>query len=30
MSPNAALQRPGDDCIVWQAVDQRPANSGPL
>ncbi len=28
--PNAALQRPGDNCIVRQVVDERHADSGPL
>ncbi len=27
---NAALQRPGDNCIVRQVVDERYADSGPL
>jgi hypothetical protein len=28
--PNAALQRPGDNCIVLQVIDERHADSGPL
>ncbi|MBA2525639.1 MAG: hypothetical protein H0V18_07645 [Pyrinomonadaceae bacterium] len=30
LTPNATLQRPGDNCIVRQVVDESHADSGPL